>query len=377
MSKYVIDKSTLSSIADAIRTKSGTIGTIQVSDIPNAIMNISSEGGTTLPYELLHYSGDCTYRFANENWNWIIENYGSQITTIDITRASAMFDNNSTIESIPFDLNFKQDTTVYYNGIFSGCNNLKEVGDINNLKIQDSANMFTACHNLRYLPTFNNIDFSSNYRYDSKNAFTECYSLRSIDPLFLKEIYTKSSNSDTSQWYYMFGDCYALDEIVGVNIGCSNQSIGQHHHPFANCMRAKNVIFATKDDGTPYIWNKRSQVIDMSFRLGYALYPKYILDYNSGIIANKEVTDDITYQLLKNDPDWFTCDVNYSRYNHDSAVRTINSLPDTSKAGYTGYDNIIKFEGVSGTNTDGGAINTLTETEIAVATAKGWTVTYA
>ena len=113
----------------------------------------------------------------------------------------------------------------------------------------------------------------------------------------------------------------------------------------------------------------------MSFRLGYALYPKYILDYNSGIIANKEVKDDTTYQLLKNDPDWFTCDVNYSRYNHDSAVRTINSLPDTSKAGHTGYDNIIKFKGASGAKTDGGAISNLTSSEIAVATAKGWTVT--
>ena len=35
----------------------------------------------------------------------------------------------------------------------------------------------------------------------------------------------------------------------------------------------------------------------------------------------------------------------------------------------------IKFRGEAGSATDGGAINTLTEEEIAVATAKGWTVT--
>jgi hypothetical protein len=63
--------------------------------------------------------------------------------------------------------------------------------------------------------------------------------------------------------------------------------------------------------------------------------------------------------------------VNYSRYNHDSAVETINSLPDTSAYG----TNTIKFKGASGALTDGGAINTLTEEEIAVAAAKGWTVT--
>ena len=67
----------------------------------------------------------------------------------------------------------------------------------------------------------------------------------------------------------------------------------------------------------------------------------------------------------------------FSRYNHDSAVATINSLPDTSAYLATkGGTNTIKFYGVLGALTDGGAINTLTEQEIAVAAAKGWTVTF-
>jgi hypothetical protein len=80
---------------------------------------------------------------------------------------------------------------------------------------------------------------------------------------------------------------------------------------------------------------------------------------------------------LKDDPDWFTCDVAYSRYNHDSAVATINSLPDTSEflLECEGY-NQITFNGAAGSNTDGGAISNLTEAEIAVAAAKGWTVTF-
>lgn len=65
-----------------------------------------------------------------------------------------------------------------------------------------------------------------------------------------------------------------------------------------------------------------------------------------------------------------------SVYNHDSAVETINSLPDTSAyLASAGGTNTIKFKGASGSATAGGAINTLTEAEIAVATAKGWTVT--
>ena len=47
------------------------------------------------------------------------------------------------------------------------------------------------------------------------------------------------------------------------------------------------------------------------------------------------------------------------------------SLEKLATAGGT---NTIKFKGDSGSATDGGAINTLTEEEIAVATAKGWTV---
>ena len=79
---------------------------------------------------------------------------------------------------------------------------------------------------------------------------------------------------------------------------------------------------------------------------------------------------------MKNDPDSWSNSLDYSKYNHDSAVETINSLPDTSAYIATaGGTNIIKFEGASGAKTDGGAINTLTEEEIAVAAAKGWTVT--
>lgn len=66
----------------------------------------------------------------------------------------------------------------------------------------------------------------------------------------------------------------------------------------------------------------------------------------------------------------------FSRYNHDSAVNTINSLPDTSAYLATaGGTNTIKFKNYQGALTDGGGINNLTQEEIQVATDKGWTVT--
>ena len=93
--------------------------------------------------------------------------------------------------------------------------------------------------------------------------------------------------------------------------------------------------------------------------------------------SNTQIKDDTSYQLLKDNEDSHTRYIAYSRYNHDSAVETINTLPDTSAylAESGGTTNIIQFTGESGSATDGGAINTLTEAEIAVAAAKGWTVT--
>lgn len=86
---------------------------------------------------------------------------------------------------------------------------------------------------------------------------------------------------------------------------------------------------------------------------------------------------------MKNDPDNYVAGYDgenphyYSRYDKASAIRTINSLPDTSAyLASAGGTNTIKFKGEAGLKTDNGAINTMTADEIAVATAKGWTVSF-
>ena len=78
MSKYVIDSSTLTSIADAVRAKTGTTDPIKVSDIPTAISNISGGGGGIV------IGGDCSRLFANSNF---INNYGNKITTENVSKA--------------------------------------------------------------------------------------------------------------------------------------------------------------------------------------------------------------------------------------------------------------------------------------------------
>ena len=171
--------------------------------------------------------------------------------------------------------------------------------------------------------------------------------------------------------------CYSLDELTNLSTNLSLSGAANFRYIVDYASRLKRFTFRVQSDGTPNV--ARWKGIELKFN-NYTGYCKEadkskITGYNSGITADKEVTNATTYEALKNDPDWFTCNIAYSRYNHDSAVETINSLPDTSAylSSYGGT-NTIFFKGEAGSATDGGAINTLTETEIAVATAKGWTV---
>lgn len=418
MSKYVIDSSTLTSIADAVRTKGGTTDPIVVSDIPTAITNLPSGGEPVIteltvtqngtytasdgvdgyspvtvnvpqdgspPESAFVISGNCSYRFANNGWNWFIEQYGDRITTKDISGAGSMFNGSTSLVSIPFEINF--DSTSNYcsiSNMFQSCNNLVTLSKINALKVYNMSNMFNSCYRLRVIPEdfAESFDWSylesqnSAYTGQQNSIFSNCYSLRSF-PISLINVGNPNIYFGYSYFYSGFSYCCSLDELINLPIPYTKATWTSNafNNTFGYCHRLKNMTFKTNDDGTGITVKWKSQVIDLSTNTGYTDSKYYILNHNSGITADKEVTDDASYQLLKNDPDWFTCDVNYSRYNHDSAVATINSLPDTSAYLATaGGTNTIKFRGQAGASTDGGAINTLTEEEIAVAAAKGWTV---
>lgn len=114
-------------------------------------------------------------------------------------------------------------------------------------------------------------------------------------------------------------------------------------------------------------------------------YPPITLDFTqigysattaaSYLKSSERITDNNTYTALKNNPKAWTTIVNYSFYNKVSALETINSLPDmTKKKNTNSYTYSLKFKGAAGTDTDGGAIKTLTSAEKAIATNKGWTI---
>lgn len=420
MAKVLVNESSLTGIADAIRGKNGSTTTYKPSEMAAAItaisgaaepvieaLSVTSNGTYTAPDGVDGYSpitvnvpqdgsppdeafvisGGCQYRFANNGWNWFMEQYGDRITTKDISNANYMFFGSTQLVNIPFELNFDNDYNSHPAGfLFRDCNNLITLPRINNLKVIDASSMFSSCYKLRTIPEdfADSFDWSylesqtSMYVGNQNNMFLSCYSLRSF-PFNLINRGNPNVYYSYSYFNNVFYCCYSLDELVNLPIPYINATWTSNAftNTFSLCCRLKNMTFAL-NDGQPHIMNWKSQTIDLSSNIGYAPISnkQYILNYNSGITADKEVTDDATYQALKNDADWFTTKVEYSRYNHDSAVATINSLPDTSAyLSSKGGTNTIKFRGAAGSATDGGAINTLTEQEIAVATAKGWTVT--
>lgn len=386
--KYLIEDTTLTAIGDAVRTKGGTSDLIKVSELPNAIINLPSgggEGGVELPEEAFNITGSCNYMFSNNKWAWFIDMYGNQINTNAISDTNYMFQNSNNLIEIPFDINITNNN-VNMAQCFGGCSKLTNAPYIIGGERTPPTGPYSGCLNigmlfyscraLREIPydyfwkMVPNEDFWEAHKiYWSANAsiFNYCYSLRELPDISMLGF---TGTASYSGLYNSFSQgCYVLNKAINLPVGGTYTS-NAFSSFLRDCHRISEIIFATNEDGTPKTAEWKSQTIDLSSRFGYAFNKNLILNYNSGITADKEVYDDATYQALKDDPDWFTIDVNYSRYNHDSAVNTINSLPDTSAYG----TNTIKFEGASGALTDGGAINTLTEEEIAVAAAKGWSV---
>lgn len=377
---YLIQDTTLIGIADAVRGKGGTSEPIAVSELASAITNLPSGGGD-VEIEPIVLTGDCSYGCGGALATAFINMYGDKVSTDNITVATNMFLNNE-CEEIPFKLNFKTSYAASLNYMFSHAHSLKTVPAFNQVKPDNTSYIFSDCYNLNNLPEDFGVDWDWSTVNNSKSSYTQsrsytfqrCYSLRKIPMTFL-EPGNPIANYSYSIYYYLANGCYALDEIVDLPYSHKNAEWTSNAFSYAlnDCYRLKRFTFKTSENGSPEVVNWKNQTIDFTVNVGYAysLYAKNIYGYNSGITADKEVKDAATYEALKNDPDWFTKDIKYSRYNHDSAVETINSLPDTTTSGGT---NTIKFKGAAGELTDGGAINTLTEEEIAVAVNKGWTV---
>ena len=338
------------------------------------VVDVPSSGGADLPEEAFNITGTGNYRFYYDYQSWLINMYGNKMRTVDLNNASQLFAESKQLEYIPFEINFKPTTSSHYmEKMFYNCQKLKAIPKINNGTPKEFGQMFFGCQSIREYPE----DMDSWFNWSvaetagMRAIFYDNKSLRKVPMDILRHGGISQSSYLNSIYYQAFGGCSSLDEIVGIPIPHlqSNWTSNAFQYTFDNCYRAKEITFEVQEDGTPYTINWKNQTIDLSKYVGNAYNYLGITGYNSGLTTETRVMNADDYARLKDNPDWFTDYPLFSRYNHTSAVNTINSLPITTGTGCS-----IKFKGGDGGLTDGGAISNLTEEEIAVAAAKGWTV---
>ena len=332
MSKVLINETTLSAIGDAIREKGGTTALLSPTSMPNAILALTTGNVDVgdIPETAFTLEGNCDYWNYAGTWDWFCELFGSQMDNGVIKSANRMF-YDSNLKSIPFD--------IFLGG--SGYNDCREMfmlmGNLSTVSLtvyrpNDLAYMFYNCGLLKTINLIiettdyvNNTSISGDFEY----MFANCKKLTSISNLSGLYCYGSGKNLLNCN---AFKGCNALTAIRGIDIGYYAQGNVNYcgYQPFKDCYALEELTFTFRSS------NLSNQTLDITGNVGYQY------------------------------------DINTSKYNRTSAVNTINSLPDLSN----GSNNIIKFNGNSGLSTDGGAISTMTEEEVAVAVAKGWTVSY-
>lgn len=384
MSKVLVEEGNLTNIANAIRAKGNTTSVYKPGEMAAAISNLSTSTSTYVPTDedLTFRNCRSRYLFTGNQFSWIFNNYKDKKIrfTGDCSSTQSLF--------------YGCEQEDLSNVIFEDCHSnndpkngglgLAELLDssktkyppkIKNCDIRSLVGAFRRANGLKTLPSFENCTIAYFGGCIPINQMI-CYShlLEDVNFDLSKTIKLRDTNSYASFYQEFIQKCWNLKSIVFSlpTVQESPVTYNQFRQFVTDCNRLRHLKFKNY---LPSLQMK-SQVIDMSVEIG-CLYTDDDIHHPDFFSEDKKITDDASYQALKDDPDAWTKMPEYSFYNHDSAVETINSLPDTSVyLAENGGTNTIKFTGNAGSKTDGGAINTMTAEEIAVATAKGWTVTF-
>ena len=420
---YGIEDKTLTALGDAVRNKvANEDGELQKYSPMEMVDKINDLN--TIPPSAYELTGDCSYRFTNNSFNWYIDQCNNKIITKDITNIDYMFKNSRGLDTILFDLHMtipysynsattigadcfdntyvaddtislKRAPNIYLKkaqyssspkAVIAGDTLLQELMSVN----PQEKKIFIEDDTLSFFP---GAEAFIGYRgveephwlidiidFELMNTITGvsdnmcptnlkyCDNLETI-PSFPRFYNMNTSKYDT-HWYDMkFTNCYKLQSIVLPRPGPAELTSNMLDI-FSGVPSMKSVKFDVQDNGSPYTARWKSQSINM-VSVGYQYIPE-LQETVSYLDEQYRIKTADDYERLKNNPKAWTNKEEYILYNHDKALETINTLPDTSAYG----TNTIKFQGNAGSATDEGAINTLTAEEIAVAAAKGWTVSF-
>lgn len=375
MANYLIKDTTLTNIADAIRAKKSSTDTYTPAEMATAISSIETGGGGgELTEEDLTFRNDLKYFNQYGRMGKIIKKCGSKMKFQHITNFSYAFEGsdqlNSDYSNWTIDL-YKCDLASCFNGHSNIKAYPKFQGTVKNLRYFLRGNIYTELipDDLFSADT----EFICTGYNEYGGIFQSCYELKKLPLWFINMTFTVNKNDNynyyNSVYYSTFQDCRNLEELtLPIFPAPAKLKDNCFDSTFKNVRSMRKFIFAPPPAGNEAVlWTK--QTINLA---------DGECGYNPSFSDPTAIYDDESYNLYKNDPDARAKRLEYSFYNHDSALETIRSLPyaqmvDTPQSQ---LQNVIKFYGKSGEKTDGGAINTLTAEEIAIATNKGWTVSF-
>lgn len=382
MANVIINDTNLTNIANAIREKNGTGNKYKPSQMAAAILEIQTGGGGgnyQIPSVIeLPCSG--AYFNAESTWDFLLRNIGRTKFILNDGYSYGMYHAfyNAMYSNYDADhLTFVITGGHMAGNMFKSCalTKLPNLYFTNtNQKATDTSSLFNYSQNFSEIPKdfFRYKDANGNLldgywvgdEYKANYLFEGARSVRELPDLPPNPGYMQSA----------FKQCYALKEIVNlpVNPVTYNKYVNIYYNAFTDCNACRRFTFQTNADGSPVDTDSHGNTIDLTQNFGFAPGAKdNFIYYNSGITSDMIVTSASELETVRAKyPDtWVATSVELSPYGHDAMVETLNSLPNnTNQRGY------IKFSANQGSLVDGGA-GALTEEEIAVATAKNWTVT--
>lgn len=304
-------------------------------------------------------------------------------------------------------------TRLAIEGMFNGCTNLLHIPNISlkDVNANRSFGIFEHCYKLQngeLEKFFGNVEFSNTFQ---NCPFRGCYSITNLDLSVIDVKSPKMMADDYFSYDRLVSDLYNLrslkfpSKLTGT---LTSSSYGLR--TISGLHMLSSLTFNTNADGTPFKVKMKNQSFNLTGE-DYYNYTGYFTNYSDynviekgtnppdpthNVFYNIKSSSDLTVEKIKEEynrvkgfDDWhayYSSSITYngksvpaarlvSRFNHDSIVGFINTLPDTSEYLATaGGTNTIKLNQFQGDLTDGGGVSNLTEEEIAVAAAKGWTI---
>ena len=324
------------------------------SDAPKMELKVPSEvkiDGYIPTAEDLTFTTNTSYSFSNDRFSWLFNNYdGIKIKSGDNSSYMFAYSHSITdLSNVQVTFPFSPSNVM---GMFQDCQKLKYFPRMSGT-VESVYRMFYYCLAVEEFPDdfFNNLKLEDNYYAQSGGSiFMDCHNLKKMPQLktFFDTAGSPPRYTDNNVLGYLFYGCHSLKQITNIPIPKKYQTTEMQQNMFASSFsRTYNLTSLTfAPIQKPLPWSE--QFIDLTSNVGF----------------QKVNYSDSTSQLN-------------SVYNYNSAVETINSLPDTSVyLAEAGGTNTIQFYSNQGANTEGGAIGNLTAEEIAVAAAKGWTVAF-